>query len=357
MNFSTWAIKNPIPVIMLFVFMTLAGILGFQKLTINNFPDMDFPSVTVSVSVPGATPEQLENQVTRKVEDSVANVNDIKHISSNISDGNSTTTIEFELNKNLSDGVDEVKDAVDKIKSQFPSGSNEPQISKVTMGANSVLTYQVSTDMDDIDLSWYVDNEVNKLLSAVAGVSKITRQGGLEREVQVLLNPNKLLMLNTTINNVSNQLYNVRQDFSGGRVTIGGSEQVIQAKPNINSVSDIANLYIPLANSSYVKLSQLATVSDTHSEIRQMAFLNGKSVVTFEVYPTKGSSELGVATAVRKVIDSYSQLHPNIHIKEISNSVSSIKSTYSGSMQALYEGAILAIVVVWLFCGIGELLL
>lgn len=349
MNFSTWAIKNPIPVVMLFVFMTFAGIWGFQKLTINNFPDMDFPSVTVSVSVPGATPEQLENQVTRKVEDSVANVSDIKHISSAISDGVSVTTIEFELNKNLSDGVDEVKDAVDKIKSQFPSGSQEPQISKVTMGANAVLTYQINAEMDDIDLSWYVDNDINKLLSAVAGVSKITRQGGLEREVQISLNPNKLLMLNTTINNVASQLYNVRQDFSGGRVVIGGSEQVIQAKPNINSVSDIANLYIPLANASYIKLSQLANVSDTHSEIRQMAFLNGKPVITFEVYPTKDSSELGVATAVRAVIDNYVKLHPNIRIKEISNSVSAIKSTYAGSMQALYEGAILAIMVVWLF--------
>lgn len=349
MNFSTWAIKNPIPVFMFFILTTLAGVLGFSKLSINNFPDMDFPSVTVSVSVSGTTPVQLENQVTRKVEDSIANVSGVKHISSTISDGSSITTIEFELNKNLTDAVTEVKDAVDKIKSQFPVGSNEPQISKVTMGTQSVLTYQINGNMDDADLSWYIDNEINQLLSAVPGVSKITRQGGVEREIQVLINPAKLLMLNTTINNISGQLYSVRQDFSGGRVEIGGRELVIEARQNINNVSDLANLSIPLASGSYVKLNQLATVTDGHSEIRQSAFLDGKRVITFDVYPTKGSSELGVATLVRKQIDNYRVKHPEIQIKEISNSVSSIKSTYHGSMQALYEGAILAIVVVWLF--------
>lgn len=210
MNFSTWAIKNPIPVFMLFALLTLAGLFGFQKLKINNFPDMDFPSVNVTVSLPGATPEQLEAQITRKVEDSVANVNDIKHINSTISDGSSTTTIEFDLDKNLQDAVDEVKDAVDKIKDQFPVGSNEAQISKVTMGSNSILTYQISGPLDTADLSWFVDNEINKLLSSVAGVSKITRQGGIDREIQVLLNPNKLISLNTTINNISSQLYTLR---------------------------------------------------------------------------------------------------------------------------------------------------
>lgn len=349
MNFSTWAIKNPIPVFMLFALLTLAGLFGFQKLKINNFPDMDFPSVNVTVSLPGATPEQLEAQITRKVEDSVANVNDIKHINSTISDGSSTTTIEFDLDKNLQDAVDEVKDAVDKIKDQFPAGSNEAQISKVTMGSNSILTYQISGPLDTADLSWFVDNEINKLLSAVAGVSKITRQGGVDREIQVLLNPNKLISLNTTIKNISSQLYNVRQDFSGGRVAIGGTEQVIQAKPNISNVSDIANLYVPLSNSRYVKLSELAMIKDTNAEIRQMAFLNGKPIISFEVYATKGSSEVSVATAVREVIQQYQQKHTNIQIKEISNSVSAIKSTYDGSMQALYEGAILAILVVWLF--------
>lgn len=349
MNLSTWAIKNPIPVTILFIFMVFAGVIGFQKLSINNFPDMDLPTVTVSVSLPGATPSQLETQITRKVEDSVANVSQIKHISSTLTDGSSTTTIEFELNKNLPDAVDEVKEAIDKVKSQFPAGTDEPQVAKVTMGSTSIITYEINASMDDIDLSWYVDNNINRLLSSVSGVSKITRKGGLEREIQVSLNPSKLLMLNTTINNVSNQLYNVRQDFSGGRVDIGGRENVIQTKPNLNNVNDIQQLYIPLANFSYIKLGEIADVKDTYAEVRQMSFLNGKPVITFDVYSTKGYSELGVANAVRKVINNYTKTHPSIKITEVSNSVSSIESTYDGSIQALYEGAILAVIVVWLF--------
>lgn len=349
MNFSTWAIKNPIPVFMLFFLMTIAGLIGFNKLKIKNFPDLDFPAVTITVSVPGTTPAQLEAQVTRKVENSVTSVSNIKHIFSTVSDGSSVTTVEFELDKNLQEAVDEVKDAVDKVKDQFPAGANLPQISKIDVNNSSILTYEITGSMDPADLSWFVDNDINKLLAGVAGVGKITRQGGVEREVQVLLSPSKLVTLNTTINNISNQLYSARQDFSGGRVVVGGTEQVIRAKQDINNVADLANLNIPLLNSSYVKLKELATIRDSYADIRQMAFLNGKPIISFEVFNSKGSSELGVANAVRSVINKFNMDRPDIKITEISNTVGAINTTYTSSMETLYEGAILAILVVWLF--------
>jgi len=350
MNFSNWAIKNPIPVILLFIIATVMGAYSFDKLGIASFPDMDFPSVTVTVSVPGENASQLETQVTRKVEDSVANVSDIKHITSTVTDGSSVTTIEFDLGKNLQDAVDEVKDEVSKVKDQFPSGANEPQVSKVTIGTGAILTYKIdSSSMDEMDLSWYVDNNMSKLLSSVAGVGKITRQGGIDRQVEVLLDPVKMLGLNTTINNISSQLYSVRQDYSGGKITYGSKEQSIEIKQPINSVDDLSNLVIPIANSSYVKLRDVATITDTAADIRQKAFFNGESIVSFQVFPTKGSSELMVANLVRAKIATFNQNTPTIKVTEISNSVSSIKATYDGSMQAIYEGAILAILVVWLF--------
>ena len=350
MNFSTWAIKNPIPVSMLFVLLMVLGIFGFKKLKINDFPNMEYPAVIISISVPGATPEQLDTQITTKIENSIANVSSIQHIHSSITDGTSTTVVQFELDKNLQDAINEVKDAIDKIKSNFPPGTNEPQIYKVSVSDHAVLTYKITGDVDIADLSWIVDNEINKRLSAIAGVGKITRQGGVEREVQVLLDPSKLITLDTTINNVSNQLYNVRQDFSGGRIAIGGTEQVIQARQNINNVNDLRNLDIPLPNSTYVKLKDIATVKDSYADIRQMAFFNGKPIISFQVFPAKNINQLDLAKNIKSVIDVFNKTHPNLKIDEISsNPIKQLKNTYDSSMQAFYEGAILAILVVFLF--------
>lgn len=349
MNISEVAIKRPIPFIVLFILMTIAGLYAFSKIGIKNFPDMDFPMVTVSVSLSGATPEQLETQVTRKVEDSVTNIDSIKHINSTITDGNSTTTIEFDLGKNLQEATDDVKDAVNKIQSQFPPGTTTPVVSRVNIGDSSILAYEINANLDATDLSWLVDNEINKELLAVPGVGKITRQGGVDREIQVLIDPAKLISMNTTINNISNQLYNVRQDFSGGRANIGNQEQTIQGVENIHSAVDLANLNIPLGNGNNVRLGNIAQVSDSTAEIRQMAFMNGKPITSFQVYASKGFSELAVANLVRAKIAKFRESHPNITINEISNSVQQIKDNYDSSMNALYEGCILAIIVVWLF--------
>lgn len=349
MNLSTVAIKNPIPIFILFIAMTIAGIYGFKHLVVTSFPDMDFPTITVTVTMPGASPEQIQNQITTRIEDSIANIGGIKHITSTISDGNSNTNIEFDLNIDINSAINEVKYAVDTIKSQLPSGTNEPQVNKIAVGTHPILTYQIIGNMDITDLSWYVDNQINQLLRLVPGVSKIVRHGGVEREIQVLLDPNKLITTGATINNVASQFYNMQQAFSGGRVELGGREFTIETKPKINNINDISELYIPLSNSSYIQLGQIAKILDTHSEVRQMAFVNGRKAVTFDVYPIKGVSEIDVTNKVREGINNYIRLHPDIKIQEISNGIDSIQDIYTGSMQAIIEGAILAIIVICFF--------
>lgn len=350
MNFSEWAIRRPMPVIVLFILLTFCGVFAFNQIIVKDFPDLDLPLVTVSVSLTGATPNQLETQVTRKIEDSVANVDSVKHINSTVIDGNSLTTIEFRLEKNLSDAVSDIKDAVTGIKSQFPPGTSEPTITKVNISSGAILTYQViSKNMDLFDLSWLVDNDINKILVSTQGVGKVIRQGGVEREIEILLDPLKLIALNTTINDISDQLHSVRQDFSGGIANIAGSEQTIQGIHDINRAIDIAHLDIPLATGYYVQLASVASVVDTASEVRQMAFFNNKPVISFSIYPSRGASEISVAKLVNEKIALFTASHPNIQIKEIGNIVDPIINNYHASMQALYEGCILAIIVVWLF--------
>jgi len=350
MNFSAWAIRKPIPSILLFILITVAGLVSFKMLSIQNFPDIDFPAVSVTASLPGATPTQMETEVTRKIEDSIASIGAIKHITSTINDGSSTTMVEFQLEKDVQEAVNDVRDAVSRIRAQLPSDVQEPVISRVTFASLPVLTYAVEApDMDAEDLSWYVDNIVNKRLLSVRGVAKVTRQGGVDREVRVQLDPVRLQALNVTAADISTQVRGMQQEAPGGRGNIGGQEQAVRTLGTVKSARELAQMDIPLSDGRRVRLSDVADVRDTAAEPRQMALFDGKAVVSFQVFRSRGASEVSVAKGVREAIAKLQAERPNVHVTEVFNMVKPVADSYKASMDALYEGAILAVLVVWLF--------
>ncbi|MGM3278215.1 efflux RND transporter permease subunit [Ralstonia sp. 24A2] len=350
MNFSAWAIRKPIPSILLFILITVAGLVSFKMLSIQNFPDIDFPAVSVTASLPGATPTQMETEVTRKIEDSIASIGAIKHITSTINDGSSTTMVEFQLEKDVQEAVNDVRDAVSRIRAQLPSDVQEPVISRVTFASLPVLTYAVEApDMDAEDLSWFVDNVVNKRLLSVRGVAKVTRQGGVDREVRIQLDPVRLQALNVTAADISTQVRGMQQEAPGGRGNIGGQEQAVRTLGTVKSARELAQMDIPLSDGRRVRLSDVADVRDTAAEPRQMALFDGKAVVSFQVFRSRGASEVSVAKGVREAIAKLQAERPNVHVTEVFNMVKPVADSYKASMDALYEGAILAVLVVWLF--------
>jgi len=206
MNFSAWAIRRPLPALMIFFVLCVTGLWGFHELPIARFPDVSFPLVTVTISLPGASPSQLETEVTRKVEDSVATVNGIKRVVSTVNEGVSTTAIEFVLETDLPTALNEVRDAVTRIRSDLPQDIQEPVIAKVNIGG-SLMTYAVSSKTRGTDeLSWFVDREINKALYGVPGVALVTRAGGIDREIRVDLDPQALQAYGITAGQVSQQL-------------------------------------------------------------------------------------------------------------------------------------------------------
>lgn len=350
MNFSAWAIRKPIPSILLFILITVAGLVSFKMLSIQNFPDIDFPAVSVTASLPGAAPTQMETEVTRKIEDSIASIGAIKHITSTINDGSSTTMVEFQLEKDVQEAVNDVRDSVSRIRAQLPSDVQEPVISRVTFAGLPVLTYAVeASDMDAEDLSWFVDNIVNKRLLSVRGVAKVTRQGGVDREVRVQLDPVRLQALNVTAADISAQVRGMQQEAPGGRGNIGGQEQAVRTLGTVKSARELAQMDIPLSDGRRVRLSDVADVRDTAAEPRQMALFDGKPVVSFQVFRSRGASEVSVAKGVREAIAKLQAERPNVHVTEVYNMVKPVADAYTASMHALYEGAILAVIVVWLF--------
>jgi hydrophobe/amphiphile efflux-1 (HAE1) family protein len=350
MNFATWSIGRPVPVIVLFVALTVAGIVGLKRLGIQDRPDLDIPTVTVSVNYPGVPPSQLETEVTRKIEDSIATVTGIDHIRSTITDGNSLTTIEFQLDRDTQQAVDDVRDAVSRIRTTLPTEMEDPVISRITTAGSPVLTYGVySSTMSEEELSWFIDLTVSRELSSIEGMGSIKRVGGVDREIRVDLDPNALNALGTTAGDISHQLKRIEVELPGGEARVGNQEQSVRTVATSATVQDLAALPILLPDNRTVRLDAIANVRDQAAEQRSLALLDGKPIVGFSVTRAVGASAVGVADATEQAIARLGAKYPKIQFRQVSNTVNYVRESYKDSMQMLLEGALLAIIVVWLF--------
>ncbi len=350
MNVSAWSIRNPTPAILFFVLLTLAGLMAFKAMKIQQFMDIDLPMVTVTATLPGAAPAQMETEVARKIENSVATLQGIKHIYAKVQDGTAIVTVEFRLEKPTQEALDDVRDAVARIRSDLPGDLKDPVVSKVNLAGAPILTYTVASPrMDDEALSWFVDNTVAKALLSVRGVGAVARVGGVTREVRIELDPARMLALNATAADISRQLRRIQQEASGGRADIGGAEQSVRTLATVQSAGELAGMDIVLSDGRRVRLDQLATVTDTVAEQRSAALLNGKPVVGFEITRSKGAGEVEVADGVLAALARLKTEHPDIEITEAFNFVDPVIENYDGSMKLLIEGALLAVLVVWLF--------
>ena len=350
MNVSTWCIKNPIPAVMLFVMLALAGMMGFKQMKVQQFPDIDLPTITVSANLPGTAPAQMETEVARKIENAVASIQGVKNIYTKVQDGVATITVEFRLEKPTQEALDDVRSAVSRVRADLPAEMRDPVISKLELAGAPILTYTVASNrMDDVALSWFVDNDVTKALLAVRGVGSVARVGGVTREVRVELDPGRLLALNATAADISRQLRAVQQDAAGGRSNIGGIEQSVRTIATVQSAAELARLEVALSDGRRIRLDQVATVSDTVAEQRSGALLNGKPVVGFEIVRSRGAGETDVADGVRAALDKLRAEHPDVTVTEAFNFVDPVIENFHGSMLLLLEGAALAVLVVWLF--------
>lgn len=347
---SSWSIRNPIPTVLFFIVMTIAGWVAYNGMRINNFPDIDLPVVTVTYVQSGAAPTELETQVTRRVEDAVSGIGSVKHINSYISDSSSTTVIEFQLGVDLEKATNDVRNAVAQIRSDLPADIQEPVIRREEASGEALLNYIIRADgMNPEELSWFVTNDISKKILANSGVAKVTRIGGADREIRIQLDPSLLAAQGITAGEISYQLRSTNINLPGGRLEIGGSEQSIRTLGNADSVEALRNTRIVLQNGRSVRLGELGQVLDTWAEPRERARFNGAEVVGFAVYRTIGSSEVDVAAGVRKTIEEMREAHPNIVIEEITSSVDAVNESFFAAIETLAIGAALAVFVVWLF--------
>jgi len=350
MNVSAWSIRNPISAVMVFVMLTFAGLLSFNAMKVQNFPDLDLPTITVAALLPGAAPGQLETDVARKIENSIATLQGLKHIYTKVQDGGVTVTAEFRLEKPVQEALDDVRSAVSRVRGDLPGDLRDPVVTKMDLAGQPVLAFTVAGGgMDDEALSWFVDHEVTKKLLAVRGVGAVNRVGGVDRQVQVLLDPARLQSLRANAADVSRQLRQVEIEGAAGRTDLGSGEQPVRVLAAVKSVDELRALQLMLPDGRRIRLDEVATVRDTVAEPRAAALLNGKPVVGFEVARSRGSSEVEVGAAVIQALEELKAQRPGIEVTEAFNFVKPVEEEYQGSMKLLYEGALLAVLVVWLF--------
>ena len=358
MNFSSLSIKNPVPAVLLFVLLTLAGLLAYRASVVQDFPDIELPIVTISAPLAGAAPAQLETEVARKLENSVATLQGVKNIYTKVLDGEVTVTVEFILEKPISDAVNDVRDAVARVRADLPAELRDPSVTKASTAGRVVLTFTAAaaaasattgSQLDTQDLSWFVDNTVAKRLLAVPGVGAVKRMGGVTREVRVELDAARMAALQVSAVDVSRRLRLVQQEAPGGRGDISGAEQSVRTIGTVKTAAELAQLEIGLADGRQIRLGDVARVLDTVAEPRALATLDGREVVGFEVFRTKGASEVTVASGVRLAVAELQGRFPQVRLTQAIDNAAPVAENFRGSMELLYEGALLAVLVVWWF--------
>lgn len=349
-NISAWAIRNPVIPIVLFVFLLAMGVMAFNRMDVNLNPDVSVPAATVSISQPGAAPPELEIQVTRRVEAAVRGINGVTEINSSIREGNSTTFVLFEIGTPIDRSITDVRDAIARIRGDLPDGILEPQVQREENDDYPVVYMSAeSTAMTVEQLSWFIDDTVNRRLMGVEGVSIVSRTGGVSREIRVELDPFRMQAQGITASQINQQLRAINVNAAGGRAEIAGSEQSVRVLGSALTAHKLGETQLSVGGGRTIRLNSIATVRDQWAEQTSYGIQNGRQVVSFMVQKAKGYSDVTVYREVTKALEELEAENPRVNYTLLFTPVQYIEGQYTSSMWALVEGALLAVVVVFLF--------
>jgi len=349
-NISAWSIRNPVPPIVLFAALTLAGFVSFMRMSVNQNPEITFPGVYVQISQPGAAPTELETQVTQKVEAAVRNLEGVEEINSTVSEGSSGTFVQFSIETPVDRATTDVRDAIAQIRGSLPEGIIEPQVQRVSINGNALANFSVeATDMTMEQLSWFVQDTVSRRLLAIDGMQQVETHGAVNREIRVILKPEKMQAQGITASQLNQQLMQMNMNAAGGRAEVAGAEQSVRVLGNARDAYTLAQQQIQLGGGRSVRLADIADVRDGFGEQRTLAIMDGKPVVSFGLKRSRGASDVAVFNAAVKELAKIEKEYPKVHFIQRANSVKYTLRNYKAAMRSMIEGAVLAVAVVFLF--------
>jgi len=350
---SAWAITHPVFPLVLFAVLTTFGIVAFIRMPVTLNPDVSAPFVHVLIGVPGAAPTEIETQVLQKVEGAIATVGNVKNITSRATEGQAMIFVEFQIGTPVDRATTDVRDAVSRVRGQLPQDILEPNIGREEIDGGPIVYYAVTTTgMTEEQLSWFVDDTVTKRLLGVQGVAQVNRSGGVDREIRVDLDPARMQSFGVTAAEVNEQMRQINIDAAGGRAQVGGSEQSIRVLGGARTAQQLADRRIPFGlpgDGRTVRLGDIADVRDGIAEIRTVSRLDGRPATTFGVLKAKGASDVDTLKRIEEELAKVSKENPAVHMNQVFTTVDFTKQQYHASIEALIEGALLAVVIVYLF--------
>jgi hydrophobe/amphiphile efflux-1 (HAE1) family protein len=350
-NISAWSIKKPVPTIIIFAILTAVGWFSFTTLGVDINPNIDVPTVSVVVTQSGAGPAELESQVTKKVEDAVASLGNIDELRSTVTDGVSTTVINFVLGTNTDRATNDVRNAIAQIRQNLPQEVNDPIVKRLEFSGGPIMTYAVTSEKRSVEeLSNLVDQSISRSLLGVRGVAQISRLGGVDREIRINLDPQRLESVGITATQVNDQIRALNINLPGGRAEVGGSEQSIRTLGSAKSVEALRNYEIVLPQGGSIPLSSLGNIDDSFGDIRQSAKLNNKPVVAFQVLRSTGSVLVTVEEGVKAEVEElHKSLPADVKLEQIFTRATFVRQSYESTMEELIQASVLAVIVIMLF--------
>lgn len=350
MNIANISIKRPVFITVIMIALTILGYVNYEKLVLNDMPNADIPYVSVVVTQSGATPQELETKVAKKVEDAVQQISGVDTITSTVTEGSSVTVVGFELSKDSEVAAQEVRDKVSSIVGELPSDANDPVISKFDMSASSILSIAVYGLDNNQELSDIVDNTIKPKLYTVSGIGSIDVSGEDEREIHIKLDNNKLLQYGLTTSQVVSSIKTDNIDQSSGKVTDGDNEISITTNSKIQKVEDFKNILIATKNGAEIRLKDVAKVEDAFEEKTSLAFYQGSQSIGIDIVKQSGANTVEVAEDVKSILNEIKgSLPEGVHVDIVTDNSESIQDTVDGVMETIIEGCVLAVIIVFLF--------
>ena len=347
------SVRNPYFAAVLMLTLVVLGLFSWQRLAVEEMPDIRFPIALVSTDYPGASPEVVESEISKPVEEAVNTINGIKEIRSYSMEGNSTVVVEFELSVNPVVAVQNVRDKIGAIQGQFRREISAPTVSQVDPNDNPMLSLVLTSDQTrPRELTTWVDKVLKKRLQMVAGVGDVKLFGGVRREIRVDVDPVRLEASGLSLQDVADALRAANQDFPAGSVSAVSKEWAIRVAGKLKSAEDFSRLAVGYRNGAPIRLDDIATVADTEAEQSSISLIDGQPGVSLDLRAARGANVVEVAEGVKaRVAELKNQMPAGVKVHYTYDSAEDVKKSLNNVESTLLEGAGLTVLIVFLFLG------
>ena len=355
MWFTQVSLKNPVFATMMMLAIVVLGLFSYQRMQVDQFPNIDLPVVVVTADYPGASPEIVESEVTKKIEEGVNAIAGVSALTSRSYEGQSVVIIEFQLYVNGRKAAEDVREKISAIRPSFRAEVKDPRVLRFDPSSRSVWSIAVlpadaSAKMSSAELTNYSDQVLKKRLENVRGAGAVTIVGGTKREINIYLNPQALESFGITAEQVVNAVRNENQDLPIGSIRSLAQERVVKIDARMKRPEDFGKLIVARKNNVAITVDQVARIADGAQEVDSLALYNGQRTLVLQVQKAQDENTISVVDGLNKAIaEIKTSLPPGLRLELVSDSSRSIRVAVENVRRTLIEGALLTILIVFLF--------